>query len=124
MKELIKIHNQGADLLADSRSVAKLFGVEHESLRELIEAHVDQLEQLGIFRFETGKTLPNTPGRPEKFCFLNFDQIAFLLTISKPSETTKDFRLKLILAFRDARKRLRPVDIALLSIPDSWKRTF
>jgi hypothetical protein len=124
MKELIKIHNQGADLMADSRSVAKLFAVEHESLRKLIEEHTSQIEQLGVFRFEIGKSFPNTNGRPEKFCFLNFDQIAFLLTISKPSEATKEFRLKLILAFRDARQRLHPIDNVLLSMPETWKRTF
>jgi hypothetical protein len=124
MKELIKIHNQGPDLMADSRSVAKLFGVQHESFRELIEEHVDQLGQLGVFRFETGKTSPNTQGRPEKFCFLNFDQIALLLVLSKPNESTKEFKLRLILAFRDARSRLRPIDSALLTMPAEWKRTF
>lgn len=30
----------------------------------------------------------------------------------------------MILAFRDARNRLRPVDHALLSIPDAWRKTF
>src|SRR5580700_7735674 len=101
MSELIKIINQGADLMADSRGVAKLFGIEHESLRELIENHAGQLEQLGFFRFETGKMVPNTKGRPDKFCYFNFDHVAFLLTISKPTEATKDFRLRLILAFRE-----------------------
>jgi len=124
MKELIKIHNQGSDLMADSRSVAELFGIQHESLRKLIEEHTPQLQQLGIFRFEIGKTFPNERGRPEKFCYLNFDHIAFLLTVSAPSQATKDFRLKLIIAFRDARNRLRPVDHALLSIPDDWRKTF
>jgi hypothetical protein len=28
------------------------------------------------------------------------------------------------LAFRDARNRLRPIDHALLSIPDDWRKTF
>jgi hypothetical protein len=124
MKELIKIHNQGADLMADSRAVAKLFGVEHKSLRKLIEEHSAQLDQLGVWRFEIAKSNTNDAGRPEKFCYLNFDHIALLLTLSKPSESTKDFRLRLILAFRDARNKLRPIDHALLSIPDDWKKTF
>ena len=125
MKELIKIHNQGPDLMADSRSVAQLFGVQHESLRKLMEEHDPQLGQLGVFRFEIGKPQKGSlGGRPEKFAFLNFDQVAFLLTLSKPSDATKDFRLRLILAFRDARNKLRPVDNALLSIPDDWRKTF
>jgi len=125
MKELIKIYNQGSDLMADSRAVAKLFGVQHESLRKLIEENTSQLEQLGVFRFEIGKPPAGSlGGRPEKFCYLNFDHIAFLLTISAPSKATRDFRLRLIIAFRDARNSLRPVDHALLSIPDDWRKTF
>ena len=125
MKELIKIYNQGSDLMADSRAVAKLFGVQHESLRRLIEEHAAQIEQLGVFRFEIGKPPAGSlGGRPERFCYLNFDQIALLLMLSKPTDVTKDFRLRLIIAFRDARKRLRPIDRALLSMPDDWRKTF
>jgi len=123
MKELLKIHQQGPDLMADSRAVAKLFGIQHENLRELIEKNATQLEQLGVFRFQTEK-LSKGAGRPEKFAYLNFDQIAFLLTLSRPSEENKKFRLALILAFRDARNRLRPIDAALLSMPAEWKRAF
>ena len=65
MKELIKIHNQGSDLRADSRSVAELFGIQHQSLRKLIEDHAAQIRQLGICRFEIGK-LSEGAGRPEK----------------------------------------------------------
>ncbi|HVT74379.1 MAG TPA: P63C domain-containing protein [Lacunisphaera sp.] len=122
MKNIIPIQNQGAELVADSRDIAKLFGVEHESLRETIEAHIEQLTRLGIFRFETGKT--QSRGRPEKFSLLNFDQIAFLLTVTRATEKTKEYRLRLIVAFREARERLRPVDSILLSIPDKWKKTF
>ena len=75
MKELIHIHNQGSDLRADSREVAKLFGIEHESLRKTIEAHEDDLAQLGVFRFEIAKPEAGSlGGRPEKFCYLGFDQ--------------------------------------------------
>jgi hypothetical protein len=126
MKELIHIHNQGSDLRADSRDVAKLFGIQRESIHKLIENHTAQLEQLGHVRFEIGggKIRPQGGGTPEKFAYLNFDQIAFLLTISSPTEATKDFRLRLIMAFRDARQKLRPIDRALLTMPDEWKHTF
>ena len=125
MKELIHIHNQGSELRADSREVAKLFGIEHQSLRETIEAHQGEMEQLGVFRFETGKPPSNSVGgRPERFCYLSFDQIAFLLTLTRTTEQTKGFRLQLIISFRDARNRMRPVDHALLSIPDVWRKTF
>lgn len=123
MKELIKIHNQGSELRADSRDVAKVFGIQHDSLRRLMEEHAESLAQLGNIGFEIGK-LPEGPGRPEKFTYVNFDHIAFLLTLTRSTEQTKDLRLKLIIAFRDARNRLRPVDHALLSIPDVWRKTF
>lgn len=124
MKDIIPIHNQGRDFLVDSRQVAKLFSLTHEHIREQIEANEDSIAQLGIFRVETGKMIPNTKGRPEKFYYLNFDQIVFLLMHTKPTEETDKFKVKLILAFRAARERLRPVDTILLSIPEKWRKTF
>ena len=123
MNELIHIHNQGQELRADSREVAKVFGVAHQHLRESIEKNQSYIEQLGIIQFETGK-LSEGAGRPEKFVWLNFDQIALLLTLSKTTEENKELRVKLIVAFRDARNRLRPIDKALLSIPAPWRRAF
>ena len=125
MEEIIPITNQGADLLADSRNVAELFSVEHTSFRELIEDHEPELTELGVYRFETDKPEKGTKGgRPSKFYWLNFDQIAFLLTLSRATAKNKEFRLKLILAFRAAREKLRPVDSILLTIPDKWQRAF
>ena len=79
MKSLLKIHQQGPDLMADSRAVAQLFGIQHKNLRELIETHSVQLEQLGIYRFQTAKLLDGA-GRPEKFAYLNFDHIVHHIT--------------------------------------------
>ena len=125
MEGIIPITNQGSDLLADSRNVAQLFSVDHDSFRETIEDHESELAALGVYRFETDKPQKGTKGgRPSKFYWLNFDQIAFLLTISKTTEKNKEFRLKLILAFRSAREKLRPVDSILLTIPDKWKKAF
>jgi hypothetical protein len=124
MKELIPIFNQGADFLVDSRQVAKLFKLAHQHLREQIEAHKPEIERLGVFQFETGKTSPNEQGRPEKYYYLNFDQTIYLLMLTKPTEETKEFRVQLILAFRAAREKLRPVDTMMLSIPEKWRKTF
>jgi hypothetical protein len=125
MKDIIPITNQGRDLLADSRNVAQLFSVDHDSFRETIEDHEAELTALGVYRFQTDKPQKGTKGgRPSKYYWLNFDQIAFLLTISKTTAKNKDFRLKLILAFRAARENLRPVDSILLTIPEKWKKAF
>ena len=103
--------------------MAKLFGIEHESLLVDLDNHPRELEQLGIFRFEIGK-LAQGPGRPQKFAYLNFDQIVYLLTVVRTTLVTREFRVRLIIAFRKARERLRPVDAILLSIPEDWKKTF
>lgn len=123
MKELIHIFNQGTDFIIDSRDVAKVFKIQHKNLRESIEEHEPQLTRLGIYRFETAKLLEGA-GRPEKFYWLNFDQTVFLLTLTRPTEETKEFRVRLILAFRAAREKLRPVDAIMLTVPDKWRKTF
>ena len=81
------------------------------------------MEQFGILQFETGKSTDGA-GRPEKFAFVNFDQIALLLTLTRATEQTLPLRVQLLVAFREARLRQRPIDRALLSIPTVWKRTF
>lgn len=126
LRDLIPILNQGNDLVADSRNVAKVFGIQHKNLLELMANHVEQINQLGHVRFETerGSNRPQGGGTAEKFAWLTFDHIAFLLTLTRSTEATKEFRLRLIIAFRNAREKLRPVDSILLSIPAQWKKTF
>ena len=125
MQDIIPITNQGNDLLADSRNVSELFDVSHSHLREQITSHIIQLEQLGQLRFQTEVVKGNRGGgNPAKFYWLNFDQIAFLLTLSRSTEQNKEFRLKLILAFRAARENLRPIDSILLTLPDRWRKQF
>jgi len=125
MKELLKIQNQGAELLVDSRDAAKLLGIDHLSLCVDMDNHPRELEQLGVFRFQIEKPPKgSTGGRPKKFALLNFDQIIYLLTITQTTIQTRDLRVKLIIAFRNARQKLRPVDAILLSIPEGWKKTF
>ena len=125
MEDLIPISNQGTDLLADSRNVAELFSVTHAHIRDQISKNEDQLKQLGQLRIETEVVKGHQGGgNPVKFFWLNFDQIAFLLTLSRVTEKNKEFRLKLIVAFRNAREGLRPIDSILLTLPDRWKQQF
>ena len=118
--------NQGSEIYVDSREIAALFGVQHKNLIDLIYKNEESLKQLGQLAFETGvgRRLPKTGGNPPKFAWLNFDQIAFLLTLSRTTAATRELRLRLIIAFRNARAKLRPVDAKLLSIPEKWKKTF
>jgi hypothetical protein len=125
MKELIHIFNQGTDFIVNSKGVANVFKIQHKSLRKLIEEHESQLTRLGVWRFEIAKPSAGSEGgRPEKYYWLNFDQTIFLLTLTRPTAETKEFRVMLILAFRAAREKLRPVDAIMLTVPDKWRKTF
>lgn len=125
MDEIIPISNQGSDLLADSRDVAELFSVTHAHLRDQITKNEAELEHLGQLRVQTEVVKGHQGGgNPAKFYWLNFDQIAFLLTLSRVTEQNKEFRLKLIVAFRNARENLRPIDSILLTLPDRWRKQF
>ena len=125
MKALIPILNQGTEFLVDSRKVAALFNVAHQHFRERIEEFETEMTQLGVFQFETGKPLKgSTGGRPERYFWLNFDQLIFLLFRTRSTDEIKKFHVPLILAFRNARERLRPIDTIMLSIPAKWRKTF
>lgn len=126
MNEFNHAINQGSEIYVDSREIAKLFGIQHKNLLDQIYKNEESLTQLGQLAFETlvGKRAQLTSGNPQKFAWLNFDQIALLLTLSKPNAATREYRLRLVIAFRNARQKLRPVDTLLLSIPEKWKKTF
>lgn len=87
-------------------------------------AHENEITRLGIFRVETGKTIPNTRGRPEKYYYLNFEQTSFVLYLTKPGQEGKEFQVRLLLAFKAAREKQRPIDTILLSIPIPQRKTF
>jgi hypothetical protein len=124
MKPLLPILSQGTELLIDSRVFSKAIGLSHDHIREQIEAHETEITRLGIYRFETEKIKPNTRGRPEKFFYLNFEQISFILYLTRPDEQGKEFQIRLLLAFRAAREKQRPIDAILLSIPTPQRLTF
>jgi phage regulator Rha-like protein len=124
MKELIPILNQGNELLIDSRNLAKPLQLTHQHIREQIEANEFYFSRLGLFRFETGKIKPNTKGRPEKYFYLNFEQVSFLISLTRPDEQGKEFHVRLLNLFRAAREKLRPIDNILRSIPEKQRLTF
>lgn len=122
---LIPIRSQAGELLVDSRKVADLFQLQHRSIFRTILANQEALEALGQLRFQRAVVQGHQGGgNPQKFAWLNFDQVALILTLTKTTAQTKEFRLRLILAFKRAREQLRPVDTLLLALPSNWKKTF
>jgi phage regulator Rha-like protein len=120
--DLITIRSQAGELLVDSRNVASVFQLQHKTLFRTIQDNRESLETLGQLRFQ--REVASGGGNPRKFAWLNFDHVAFLLTLTKSTTQTREFRLRLILAFKKAREELRPVDQLLLAIPTTWKKTF
>lgn len=123
--DLITIRSQAGELMVDSRNVAKVFQVQHKTLFRTIHENREALETLGQLRLqrEVGYRA-HGGGNAAQFAWLSFDQVAFLLTLTKTTAQTKEFRLRLILAFKKAREQLRPIDTLLLALPSNWKKTF
>lgn len=123
--DFITIRSQAGELLVDSRNVAKAFEIQHHSLFRTILENKESIETLGQLRLQREVVAGHQGGgNPTKYAWLNFDQVAFLLTLTKTTELTIRYRLRLILAFKQAREKLRPVDTLLLAIPTSWKPMF
>ena len=99
----------------DSRIIAVHLNIEHESIARTLSNYSPDFSALGVFRSEIGKPVPgSTGGRPERFWLLNEDQCYLLLTYSRNTETVRSLKLKLVLAFREARERRTLTDTQYL----------
>lgn len=90
-----------AEPRVDSRLLAQHLHNKHQSLFELIKNHRADFEELGLLRFQTGEV---TGGRPEKFAMLNEDQSTLALSYSKNTPRVRQLKVKLVKAFREARR--------------------
>ncbi|MDR5171576.1 Rha family transcriptional regulator [Methylobacillus flagellatus] len=88
----------------DSRLIADSLGVKHQNTYELIKDYKSDFEQLGIIRFQTGEIKGR--GQPGRYAMLNEDQAYLLLTYSRNTAKVRALKVKLVQAFRDARKAL------------------
>lgn len=112
MKKLVCHHN-GIDITLnrsnesciDSRIVAEMLDIQHESLIKTLNENQEQLQELGVFRFEIGKPKSKKGGRPEKYALLNEDQFIFAVTLSRNTKRVVQAKLKIVQAFM-AMKRL------------------
>lgn len=93
-----------AEARVDSRLLAQHLGNQHKNVIELIERYLTQFKTMGVVPFETEKPIGAAGGRPERFALLNEDQAYFLLGLSRNTPRVVDLKLKLVLAFREARR--------------------
>ncbi|NVE22357.1 Rha family transcriptional regulator [Burkholderia glumae] len=99
----LQLHQSRGESRVDSRDLAHHLDIRHQNVRELIQDYADDFRALGILRFETGEIRGR--GQPEKYCFLNEDQCYLLLTYSRNTDRVRALKLRLVIAFRDARSR-------------------
>lgn len=86
----------------DSRLLAQHLGNQHENVMRLLRDYRTDFELLGILRFQTGEITGR--GQPAKFAFLNEDQAYLLLAYSRNTAKVRALKVKLVLAFREARR--------------------
>jgi phage regulator Rha-like protein len=101
----ITLANVKGQLLVDSRIVADNLGVQHDNFIQTITTYRSQIEELGVFRFETEKPVKGSTGRPQRFCYLNENQSVFVMTLSRNTAQVVQFKLSLVKAFSKAKEQ-------------------
>lgn len=96
--------------VADSRQMAALLGIQHESFMRTICRYQEKIESQSeeIIRFEVGTSQPNKNGASHqvKYCLLTEDQFFVLATLSRNTPQVVAFKCALVKAFLHARKAL------------------
>ena len=85
----------------DSRLLAKQLGIKHPNLFAMLKTHKTDFEEFGRVMFQT-RPLPS--GQREKIALLNEDQAFLLLTYSRNTAKVRALKVKMVQAFRDARR--------------------
>ena len=108
----LALYESRGESRVDSRVIAAHLGVQHESSMRSIIDYADDFKTLGILRFEIGEIQGR--GQPERFVLLNEDQCYLLLAYSRNTDRVRALKLKLVLAFREARERRALTNTAYL----------
>ncbi|MBN3848345.1 Rha family transcriptional regulator [Paraburkholderia sp. Ac-20342] len=102
----LTLHQSRGESRVDSRDLAFHLDIQHESVARKLTDYEDDFSTLGVLRFEIGKPpLGALGGRPERYWLLNEDQCYLLLTYSRNTDRVRALKLRLVIAFRDARSR-------------------
>mgnify|MGYP003378382674 CR=1 FL=1 len=102
--DIVLIHTD-TEARIDSRLLAQGFGNRHKSVMNLIDRYADSFKTHGqlTFKKSVGKR-EHGGGNAERYALLNEDQVYFLLTLSRNSETVVSLKSKLVKAFSTARR--------------------
>ena len=88
----------------DTRLMALHLGNQHRHVMSLIEKYAQSFDAFGKVLFQKTSSLDSATGQRERFALLNEDQAFFLLSLSRNSDRVVNLKVKLIQAFREARR--------------------
>lgn len=100
--ELITIK---AEPRVDTRLLAQHLGNTHKAVMALVDRYQEQFRNFGQlpFKKEVGNRVQGG-GNAEKFALLNEDQAFYLVALSRNTIRVVDLKVKMVEAFRDARR--------------------
>ena len=106
----ISVQEQEGQLVVDSRLVADLLGIQHESFLKTIRKHRERVEaSFGSLRFEIG-TLETAGGKQETtYVWLTEPQASVLMTLSRNTDQVVDCKINLVAAFEKAKAIIKTV---------------
>lgn len=114
----VRPYGNSEDIRVSHRNLAEFLDLRQGDVRDLIERHIGEFEQISPCPFETEMAELGLGTRREvKVYYLDSDQANFLVTLTKPTEASVPLKLNVVLAFREAKK-------ALASSTPSIPRTF
>jgi phage regulator Rha-like protein len=100
----------------DSRLLANQLDTRHRTILENIDKYSAELQSLSElpFKTESGEIRKQGGTSTIRYALLNEDQCYFVLTLMRNNDKVVALKLKLVKAFRDARKQIAERDIARL----------
>lgn len=106
----LSIESIGDELVVDSRLIAMQLGIEHRALFRTIDKYISELQHFGHLRFENA-TVTNSVGATNtvKFVYLNENQSALLMTISRNTKQVIECKINLVTAFSNAKSIINVV---------------
>jgi phage regulator Rha-like protein len=97
----------------DSRLLANHLDTRHRTILENIDKYANELNSLNLLPFETESRPEGKHGGGDvRYALLSEDQCYFVLTLMRNNDKVIALKLKLVKAFRDARKQIAERDTA------------
>lgn len=103
----------------DTRLLAQHLGIQHTSLFKLLKNYATEFTELGKVGFQIVPSADSSTGQALRYAMLNEDHSYLLLSFSRNTARVRQLKLKLVKAFREAR---RAVDIRKAEYLPSYHR--